>query len=208
MGESETAKLKRLVRAGLDHFGLGDVANAVRCWEAVLRIDPDHAEALDYLQAAGGGGDARSEGPEPGLAEAVASASTEVHPETSAARLVEEARARLDGEDLEGALDLFRAAADLESVEIEVEGYIDMLRSQLLQRYRKRVGERGAIPKLLIQPSAITRFQLPADAGFVLSLVDGETTIDELIALSGMDAFDALRILNDLVDAGIAGLES
>jgi hypothetical protein len=70
------------------------------------------------------------------------------------------------------------------------------------------VGETGAVPELLIQPSAITRYQLPADAGFVLSLVDGETTVEQLIALSGMDAFEALRILNDLIDAGIAGLQS
>ncbi len=44
--------------------------------------------------------------------------------------------------------------------------------------------------------------------GFMLSLVDGKTSIDELIALSGKDAFEALRILNERVAAGIAELES
>jgi hypothetical protein len=91
---------------------------------------------------------------------------------------------------------------------IEVEGFVDAIRSQLLQRYRKRVGETGAAPKLMIQPSEITHHHLPADAGFVLSLVDGETTVEQLIALSGLDAFEALRILNHLIDAGIAGLQS
>jgi hypothetical protein len=47
-----------------------------------------------------------------------------------------------------------------------------------------------------------------AEAGFVLSLADGETTVEQLIALSGLDAFEALRILNHLIDAGIAGLQS
>jgi tetratricopeptide (TPR) repeat protein len=203
MGESETAKMERLLREGLDHFGVGDVAKAVCCWEDVLRIDPSHAEALDYLQAAGTRGEASDRDAEVGPAQAAGTES-----DSPAGRLVEEAWARLEAEDLEGALDRFRAAADLEPDRIEVEGYIDAIRSQLLQCYRKRVGEMGAVPKLLIQPSAATRLQLPADAGFVLSLVDGETTVEQLIALSGMDAFEALRILNDLVDAGIAGLQA
>lgn len=208
MGESETARMERLVREGLDHFGVGDVAKAVRCWEDVLRIDPSHPEALDYLQAAGSRGEAPDRDADVGPAQAAASEAAGTESDSPAGRLVEEAGERLEAEDLEGALDLFRAAADLEPDRIEVEGYIDAIRSQLLQRYRKRVGETGAVPKLLIQPSAITRHQLPADAGFVLSLMDGETTVEQLIALSGMDAFETLRILNDLVDAGIAGLQS
>jgi tetratricopeptide (TPR) repeat protein len=208
MGESETAKMERLVREGLDHFGVGNVASAVRCWEDVLRIDPSHADALDYLEAAGVRAAApdRDADADPDPAAPPEAAATD---SDSPARLVvEEARARLEAEDLEGALDRFRAAADLEPDRIEVEGYIDAIRSRLLQRYRKRMGDTGSVPKLLIEPSAITRHQLPADAGFVLSLVDGETTVEQLIALSGMDAFEALRILNDLVDAGIAALKS
>jgi len=208
MGESETANTERLLREGLNYFGAGEVAEAVRCWEDVLRIDPSHAEALDYLQAAGSSGEDPDREPDVGPAQAAAPEAAGTESDSAAGRLVEEAQARLEAEDLEGALDLFRAAADLEPDRIEVEGYVDAIRSRLLQCYRKRVGERGAVPKLLIQPSEITRHQLPADAGFVLSLVDGETTVEQLISLSGLDAFEALRILNDLFDAGIAGLQS
>jgi tetratricopeptide (TPR) repeat protein len=208
MGESETAKMERLLREGLDYFGVGDVAKAVCCWEDVLRLDPGHAEALDYLQAAGSRGEAPDPETDAGPARAAAPEVASAESDSPAGSLVEEARTRLEAEDLEGALDLFRAAADLEPDRIEVEGYIDAIRSQLLQTYRKRVGESGAVPELLIQPSAITRYQLPADAGFVLSQVDGETTVEQLIALSGMDAFEALRILNDLIDAGIVGLRA
>ena len=200
--------MERLVREGLDHFGVGEVVKAVRCWEDVLRIDPSHAEALDYLQAAGSRGEAPDRDADVGPAQAAAPEAAGTESDSPAGRLVGEAGERLEAEDLEGALDLFRAAADLEPDRIEVEGYIDAIRSQLLQCYRKRVGETGAVPKLLIRPSAITRYQLPADAGFVLSLVDGETTVEQLIALSGMDAFEALRILNNLIDAGIAGLQT
>ena len=208
MGESETANTERLLREGLNYFGAGEVAEAVRCWEDVLRIDPSHAEALDYLQAAGSSGEDPDREPDVGPAQAAEPEAAGTESDSAAGRLVEEAQARLEAEDLEGALDLFRAAADLEPDRIEVEGYVDAIRSQLLQRYRKRLGETGAVPKLLIQPSEITRHQMLADAGFVLSLVDGETTVEQLISLSGLDAFEALRILNDLFDAGIAGLQS
>ena len=208
MGDSESENTERLVREGLNHFGVGEVAEAVRCWENVLRIDPSHPKALDYLQAAGSSGEAPDREPDVGPTQAAAPEAAGTESASAAGRLVEEARARLAAEDLEGALNLFRVAADLEPDRIEVEWYVDAIRSRLLQRYRKRVGETGAVPKLLIQPSEITRHQLPADAGFVLSLVDGETTVEQLIALSGLDAFEALRILNDLFDAGIAGLQS
>jgi tetratricopeptide (TPR) repeat protein len=204
MGETRTAKVGRLVREGLDHFGEGDVAGALRCWEEVLRIDPGHAEALDYLEAARGEPDPLDGAAAPGAADAPAPVR---EPEAAPSeRLVEEARARFEREDLEGALDLFRAAAELEPERIEMEGWIDMLRSRLLQRYRKHLGPMEARPKLLIQPAAITRYPLPKDAGFVLSMVDGETSIEDLVALSGMDAFEAMRILNHLLDAGIVGL--
>ncbi len=84
----------------------------------------------------------------------------------------------------------------------------DMVRGRLVQRYRDRVSDTGAVPRIVIDPSEVTGFDLPADVGFMLSLVDGKTSIDELIALSGMDAFEALRILDELVAAGIAELES
>jgi hypothetical protein len=47
------------------------------------------------------------------------------------------------------------------------------------------------------------RFNLPANAGFVLSMVDGRTSVNEILALSGMDPFDAVRVVSKLLGAGI-----
>ena len=47
------------------------------------------------------------------------------------------------------------------------------------------------------------KFNLPATAGFVLSQVDGATSVTDLVSLSGLDEFDTLRILSHLLDAGI-----
>jgi hypothetical protein len=44
---------------------------------------------------------------------------------------------------------------------------------------------------------------LPANAGFVLSMVDGSTSVNEILALSGMDPFEAVRVVNKLLEVGI-----
>ncbi len=201
MGESEAAKIKRLIRDGLDRFGTGDASQAIACWDEVLAIDPQNAKALDYLEAARGDGETHP-------SDAGRGDAGNQGPEREVTRLLEEAQNLLGNDDLEGALSVFRAAANRDPDRIEIESYIDMVRGRLVRRYRDRVGDTGAAPRMVIDPSELTAFDLPADAGFMLSLVDGKTSIDELIALSGMDTFEALRILNELVAAGIAELES
>jgi predicted transcriptional regulator len=67
------------------------------------------------------------------------------------------------------------------------------------------VGGGQTVPRLLVDLAEVTRYNLHTDAGFLLSLLDGATTVEDLVSLSGMDAFDALRILNNLIDAGIVG---
>ena len=118
-----------------------------------------------------------------------------------------------DGQDLlhrrdfEGALDLFQLASGLRPGNVEIEGYIDMVRGQLLRSYRERMNGL-ATPRLIADRAAITRFNLPADAGFVLSLVDGATNVESLVSLSGMAPFETLRILNGLAGAGIVEVET
>jgi hypothetical protein len=117
-----------------------------------------------------------------------------------------DAQQRLRGSDWEGALDLYQRAAALDPERIELEGYVDLLRSRLVKSYRERIGDPARVPKLLVPAAQITRFNLPADAGFVLSMIDGRTSYAELLSVSGMGPFEALRIFAGLLDAGIVGI--
>ena len=65
----------------------------------------------------------------------------------------------------------------------------------------------SAIPRVVADKAAVMRFNLPADAGFLLSLVDGQTTIQEIVSIAGMDAFDAFRILKNLLEVNITAVE-
>ena len=42
----------------------------------------------------------------------------------------------------------------------------------------------------------------------MLSLVDGSTSFEQLVSLSGMAAFEAFRNLSALLDAGILGVDA
>ncbi len=121
----------------------------------------------------------------------------------SISTLVRDAQQLLRGNDFEGALDLYQMAASLAPDKIELEGYVDLLRSRLVKHYRERVGDASRIPKLLVPLDQITGFNLSADAGFVLSLVDGRTSFEELLSVTSMGPFEALRIFARLLDAGI-----
>ena len=210
MGESREQRIEALLSEGLNHYGAGEVAEAVACWEEVLRLDPEHADALDYLQTVREDETQQAESPDAGTPTRVEDAGEPdpaAAPEDDVEGLLERAQEVLGRGDLEGALDLFRAAAERDPQRIEIEGYIDSVRGRLLKTYREQVGDTRAVPRLLVDPDAVTRFDLAPEAGFVLSLVDGTTTIEELIALLPMDAFEAYRILNVLLDAEILAVE-
>ena len=109
-------------------------------------------------------------------------------------------------ENYEGALELYQMAASMDPGRFELEGYVDLVRSRLVKIYREKIGDGRRAPRLLVPAGAITRFNLPAEAGFVLSLVDGRICFDELISVSGMAPFEALRALAGLVEARIVGV--
>ena len=46
-------------------------------------------------------------------------------------------------------------------------------------------------------------FEMCKNGHFVLSMVDGSTSVNEILALSGMDPFDGARVVHRLLEAGI-----
>jgi hypothetical protein len=104
---------------------------------------------------------------------------------------------------LEAALELLETLTRREGDPLEVHGYLEMVRSKLLDRYRDQVGGLEAVPRVELAGPDLMRINLPSTTGFLLSLVDGHTSVHDLISLSGMDTFDTLRVLTGLVDAGV-----
>ncbi len=185
-------EVRRLVREGLDAFGVGDPQRAVRCWKRALELAPGDPEARDYLDAAATAG----------ITEAAESAGGPAQvPAATADSLLREAREMLREEDPEAAFELLQLAGQLAPGELEVESYLDMVRCQLLKQYRDRAGDPRARVRLAAAPEKISRYQLGADAGFLLAQIDGTTSIGDIVSLAGMDTFQAHRILDRLLKA-------
>ncbi len=177
--------IARLMAQGLDHYGQDRVEQAVECWRRVLALEPGHAEARDYLRTAGFEEDARQ-----------APVSTDPSWLDEARALFRQGRGR-------DALELLGALAADRPDDLELQGHLELMRTHLFRDSRQRLAGGRAVPRLRLGADQLLKYNLPASAGFLLSMVDGVTPVDDLLALSGMDPFEALQVLDRLLDAGI-----
>jgi len=187
----------QLAARGLELYGQGRSEEAAASWRRALALDPEQADARDYLRTAG----QEEAGASPEGVEEAAPA-----PPASEALLREasELVARGDGREALGLL--LAIAGDDEG--LEVQAMVELLRAHLFERYLERTREGQAVPSVRVEAGELLRFNLSRDAGFVLSLVDGATAVRDLLAVSGMDAFEALQALVRLEEGGLVAWEA
>jgi hypothetical protein len=78
--------------------------------------------------------------------------------------------------------------------------------SEVVRRARPAAIDRAGVPSLAISFSELTSRALDHRRGFLLSLVDGSSSIDTLLDLSGMPEEEALELFAELVSLGILSL--
>ena len=88
----------------------------------------------------------------------------------------------------------------------EARRYAALCRSRLEQIYRARLGSLGAMPNVVVPESEVRWLGLDHRTGFLLSLIDGRHSIEQLIDVSGMGRLEVLKNLVELLDAGTIGL--
>jgi hypothetical protein len=157
----------------------------------VLELAPHHEVARDYLEVAG-----FAPGKEAVKQPAQSAAAR-------AAQLLREAQV-LAARGADGdALELLEGSVRELPSQLESQAALELLRAHLYQRQRVRTRDGAGVLRVKLGPQEILRFNLPPNAGFVLSMIDGHTSADELVALTAMDPFEALHMLGKLLDAGI-----
>ncbi|MBW2272305.1 MAG: hypothetical protein JRG96_03470 [Deltaproteobacteria bacterium] len=189
MTQAKTDQIVLLLQEGLDFYGEDRISEAILVWREVLSLDPGNVEAKDFIQTSD-----RRKVPRPEQPERTVRAVDAV---------LREARELGARQEYESALDLLTRAAEADLSNLEIEAGIELMRSRLLKEYRSRVGDLDSVPELGRDPMEITEFNLSPDAGFILSMVDGDTSLNDLISLSGMDVFDLLRTMKDLIEREI-----
>jgi len=185
LNDSKEKKVSTLLQEGLELYGMGDVARAFLVWGEALDLDPGNEEALDYMRDA----DRRTK---------PRGASLEGYTPT----IIDDARRLLRSEDCEAALELLDSAPGEGG--LECEAMIELLRANLFQRYRAELGDLTQVARLVEGASNdLQSRNLPSSAGFLLSMIDGTTALGDLVSVSGMDRFEALRSLSRMHQAGI-----
>ena len=185
MSDVNEQKISSLLQQGLELYGTGDVARAFLLWAEALQLDPGNEEALDYMRDA----DRRAK-PRGGNA-GIGSPS-----------IIEDARRLLRAENEEAALELLTNAPG--EIDLEIEAMTELLRASLFRRYRTELGDFSQTPRIISgEASDLLSRNLPPSVGFLLSMIDGMTPLRDLISVSGMDRFEALRGVFQMHQAGI-----
>jgi hypothetical protein len=105
--------------------------------------------------------------------------------------------------DYSGALDL------AESILVEFPNDEEVLRVRmdsrdvLIKMYESRIGSFDRVPKAVVSDREIIWRNLDSSAGFILSRIDGMSSFEDIIDISGLPRFETCKILSRLLQDGI-----
>ncbi len=108
--------------------------------------------------------------------------------------------------DFTGALVIAESILESSPEDTEAKRYAQSCREVLTQMYAARLGALDQVVAVAIPADQIRWLSLDHRAGFLLSLVDGMCTIEDILDVSGMSRLDALRIMFTLVQQRVISL--
>lgn len=110
-------------------------------------------------------------------------------------------------DDLTGALRFAELILGREPDNAQARRCAENCRSRLITLYTSKIGDLTGTPIQAVQESEVRWLGLDHRAGFLLSRVDGVSTIEEVLDVCGMPRLEALKTLADLLDRGAIRLE-
>ncbi len=225
MKSARDSEITRLLKRGLNHYGLGELDSAIVCWEKARALDPGNHAARDYLETAyeeraesdqtdtpvsasfGEVQDVDDEDtpqsldfvdfiPTPGRADLPL---PEDDPDARIASALEAFKA---GE-LDQAWSQLQAVAREMPGRLDVEGYLGLVRAERAKKFAREIGDKGRTLQLTCKMEDLKVLNLQPDEGFLLSQIDGRVTIEELISLSSTDRVRTLETLARFLREGL-----
>lgn len=115
--------------------------------------------------------------------------------------------ARLALDDHTGALSLARERLRAMPKDRRAAASVRRCEETLTEMYLSRIGDLGQQVHVLKSGGQLQWLNLDHRAGFMVSRVEGSTTVEELLEICGMPRLDALRILHDLVKQKVVKLK-
>ncbi len=108
-----------------------------------------------------------------------------------------------DAGDFRSALVMAEALLETEPEHVEAREYAASCRETLSKKYLSRLGGLAKILRVSMPPDEIRWLSLDHKAGFLLSCIDGTSTIEEVLDVACMQEFEAIRILHDFRELGV-----
>jgi hypothetical protein len=112
-------------------------------------------------------------------------------------------RDRFDVGDFSGALVLAEGILEHDPESVDALLYAEHCRDVLKQMYISRLGGVGRVPQVAVSHEQLPWLSLDHRAGFLLSLVDGRSSFEEVLDMSGMPPIEALRLLLELLQQNV-----
>ena len=110
--------------------------------------------------------------------------------------------------DFTGALVIAEGILEVNPEDLDAPRYAQSCRDVLTQMYSARLGSLDQCVRMAVPSDQIRWLTLDHRAGFLLSLIDGGSTVDQILDISGMPRLDALRIMYQLLDQRVIALGS
>ncbi len=110
--------------------------------------------------------------------------------------LLRDAREDEEAGDLEGALRHAEEALKRDPEHVEAQEIASSIRRRLAARYREELEPLARVPFLRATDASILELSLDPIGGFLISQIDGEITVEELLTILG--TFDEFRVLSSL----------
>lgn len=187
-GHQNNISVDKLLNEGLVLFGLGKFEEAIVCWRRVLELSPRDALAREYLEIAHEELGQNSE--------ISAEEDTSQSPINHGLELLKKGK-------LEKAHAVFKLLLEINGENPLVHGSELLVRARRLENYIKIIGNLEGVPRVVMELEELKKLDLTKEAGFVLSLVDGIATCDDILSMARMDKLDAMGYLASLIEKGV-----
>lgn len=177
-------KILHIFESGLDSFAQGDFVAAQKMWKKVLAADPGNELAMDYIRS---------------IEEEVPFEDKKVIYK----ELLEEAIRLIGKNQFDPAYELLQMIIHENPEDEKAQKFLDTTKGLLLKDYLSEVGDTGSTVKLKKNMEDIMKINLTKESAYIISMIDGNSSVDELLALSGIDRFLFMRNLTMLLRNGI-----
>jgi len=201
-------QVSKLLEQGLYHYGHGETGLAVELWKQVVDVDPRNEVAREYLSIELG----------PDWMQKLKLSPTEEPAKAAPVFQVEKpqkiqrpefslAQQHLRSGNPDSAYLLFARLMQDEPDNFIYTSFFEMSKACMVTVFLKRAGGFGRVPVLKMQLSKIQELKLTLEQGFILSLINGETSLEDIVYLSPVPPFVTFSTLKNFYETGLIGLK-